>query len=158
MNLTLQEAQEELYIVNQKLDKINGRTDYTDLVAKSFPLGMVGGSGRNVASLNRKREASLEKTISNAVIATTLYKRQSELETHIKDIENNGPAKRAAKKEETNKLLAQYWLSLKAGDFIDIGNGKTLISKKNKKSLETGSGCKWTVSEIIGREAAKLIL
>lgn len=154
----IQALNAELTVINKKIESIEGRTDYTDRVAASFPLGMVGGSGKNTAYLNRKREQSIEKTVVNAVIACKLYKEREAIKAKIKDIENDGEAKRAAQKEKNIHSLVQYWVSIKKGDTIDIGgNAPVIVTKKNAKSLETGSGCKWTAAEIIGKEAAKIL-
>ncbi len=130
---------------------------YTAQVARSFHLGMVGGSGRNVSKLNRRRGAELDRTIDRAVVLTKLYAERNTIEAKIKDLENDGPAKRAAKKEERNRLMAEWWKQLKVGDDIAIRRDPVLITKKNAKSCETGSGCKWTAKEIIGKEAAALL-
>ncbi len=148
----------ELATVTQRIDKIHGHTDYTDRVAASFHLGMVGGSGRNTASLNRKRERALDKTIDNAKICVQLYKQRNALTAQIADIENNGEEKRRLQKERLNAARVVYWNEIKVGDKIDIGgNYPAEVTKKNAKSLETGTGCKWTAAEIIGKEAAQLI-
>lgn len=154
---TLTDYRAELLAVKTKIQRLTPKDSHIDALSNSFHLGRVGGSGRNNCRLNKRREAYLGKTISAAKELSDLYKEQNYLEARIKDLEEGGPAKRAAKKAETNRLLAEYWKNLKAGDYIDIGNGKTLVSKKNAKSLETGPGCKWTAAEIIGREAAALL-
>lgn len=155
--MSLEEMKDRLGIVNFKIDKLHGITDETDRVAQSFHLGMVGGSGKTVHKLNRIRERSLDKTIANAKIACELYKERDTLQAQIRDIESGAKERREQKKRDSLPLLAEYFRNLKAGDFIDIGNGKTLITKKNAKSIETGSGCKWTAQEIIGKDAATLL-
>jgi hypothetical protein len=149
----------ELCETNRRIDKINNVSDYTDAVLKSFHLGMVGGSGKNNYKLNKKREASLNKTIDNAKIITVLYKKQGELEAKIKDIEMGGPEKRAERVKTKNQMFAEYWKNLKVGDELKVGNpsGNPIIVKKNSKSCETQGGCKWSAWEIIGKEAANLI-
>lgn len=54
---------------------------------------------------------------------------------------------------------AEYWRRLKVGDELNIGNsnGNPIIKTKNRLSVITTTGTKWTASEVIGREAAKLI-
>lgn len=132
---------------------------YTAQVSKSFHLGMVGGSGRNTARLNRIRGNELDKTIDRAVILTGLYKKRDELERSINYIESGKRDADLKKKDERAMFMANYWKQLKAGDEVAIGiTGVTaIITKKNAKSLETGSGCKWTVAEIIGKKAASLL-
>ena len=149
----------ELTEVLNKIESLERQQNggYTSRVAKSFHLGMVGGSGRNVHGLNKRRGAELDRTIEKAVILCELYKKRNSLQTRIEYIESGKRDADEKKKADSLVLLAEYWKGLKAGDFIDIGNGKTLITKKNAKSLETGSGCKWTASEIIGKKASALL-
>ena len=131
---------------------------YTSQVAKSFHLGMVGGSGRNTARLNARRGAELDKTIDRAEILVALYGRRNALQTRIEYIESSKRDEDIKKKEAGLIALAEYWKKLKAGDSVDIGaNSPALITKKNAKSLETGIGCKWTAAEIIGKKAAALL-
>lgn len=132
---------------------------YTAQVAKSFHLGMVGGSGRNTHRLNQRRANELDKTIDRAVILTGLYKKRDELQKSIEYIESGKRDADLKKRDEKAVLMANYWKQLKAGDEVAVGitGNTTIITKKNAKSIETGTGCKWTASEIIGKEAAKLI-
>lgn len=132
---------------------------YTAQVAKSFHLGMVGGSGRNTARLNRIRGNELDKTIDRAVILTGLYKKRDDLQRNIDYIESGKRDADLKKKDEKAVLMANYWKQLKAGDKVAVGitGNTTTITKKNAKSIETGSGCKWTAAEIIGKKAAQLL-
>lgn len=134
---SLETLKSKLAQVQYKISKIEGVRYYTDKVAESFHLGMVGGSGRNTARLNQRREADLEKTISNAVALQPLYRERSLLEYKIKDIESGGAANREEKKKQSYILLAQYWNNIKAGDKLDIGgNAPVEVTKKSRKSLE----------------------
>lgn len=149
----------ELSEIEAKINNL-GRLEnssYTSQVSKSFYLGMVGGSGRNTYRLNQRREREMDKPIERAKILVELYKKRDNLKASILYIESGKRDQDKIKKDQTNIKLADYWKSLKAGDFIDIGNGKTEITKKNAKSLETGSGCKWYAAEIIGKKAAALL-
>lgn len=155
---TLTELNAELSVVNAKIKRLTPSDDYFNRLSSSFHLGMVGGSGRNVRSLNRRRERSLDKTIDNAVILTGLYRERDLLENKIKDIEDGGPGKRAEARKKGAELRAEYWRMLKVGDELEVGgNTKPVITKKNKKSCETGIECKWTAAEIIGKDAAALL-
>lgn len=161
MTQNIEQIETSLKMVLQRIEKLEREQNggYTASVAKSFHLGMVGGSGRNTARLNRRRENELDKTIQRAKILCQLYGQRNALQVQIKDIQDNGPEKRAIKKAETLKKLAEYFTQLKAGDKVDIGgNSPVIITKKNKKSIETGNRCKWTAAEIIGKEAAALII
>jgi len=157
----LEDLKYRLSAVNQKISKINGldKNSHTAQVANSFYLGMVGGSGRNNNSLNKKRERDLNKTIDNAIILTALYKDRSDFEKKINYIESGQKEKDEAKKITRSEALAIYWKNLKAGDILDVGNsnGNPTILKKSLKSVTTIGGCKWTAIEIIGKNAAQLL-
>lgn len=150
----------ELSEVNKKIERMEASQNggYTAQVAKSFHLGMVGGSGRNTHRLNQRRAYELDKTIDRAKELVALYGKRNGLEAKIKYIESGQREIDAQKKEDTARFMAEYWKWLKVGDQIDIGgNSPALITKKNAKSLETGIGCKWTAAEIIGKKAAALL-
>ncbi len=156
---TLQ-MQMELHDIEKKIEQLERAQNggYTTQVAKSFHLGMVGGSGRNTHRLNQRRANELDRTIDRAVILTGLYGKRNGLQARIKYIESGQREKDQQKKENTAVLMAEYWKGLKAGDKIDIGaNAPVTITKKNLKSIETGTGCKWTAAEIIGKKAAALL-
>lgn len=148
----------ELKEVEKKIEQLERAQNggYTAQVAKSFHLGMVGGSGRNVRGLNKRRGQELDRTIDRAVILCELYKKRNGLKARIEYIESG---KRDADKSKAANLdikMAEYWKNLKVGDKLIMAND-AIITKKNAKSCETESGCKWTVAEVIGRKAAKLI-
>lgn len=155
---TIEELKARLIIVNSRIKKLEGVTDYTDRVASAFYLGMVG-SGRNTARLNRRRENSLDATIKRAAILVPLYTEQKNLERSIEDIESGKAEKRELNVIQRRQAMAEYWRRLKPGDELNIGNpnGNPTIKRKNRLSVETTSGTKWTAAEVIGREAAKLI-
>lgn len=154
---TIEDYQRELAVVLQKLKPFEAPDNsYTAQVARSFHLGMVGGSGRNTHRLNKIREREMEKSIADARAHTDLVKERNWLEAQIKDLEEDGPAKRLQKRQERNQLLAEYWNNLKVGDQVDVGNMITIV-KKNSKSLISDGNCKWSAAEIIGREAAALL-
>jgi len=150
----------ELADILKKIESLERQQNggYTAQVAKSFYLGMVGGSGRNTHRLNQRRANELDRTIDRAVILTGLYGKRNGLQTRIKYIESGQRDIDQKKKEQGTILMAEYWKGLKVGDKIDIGgNSPATITKKNAKSIETGTGCKWTATEIIGKKAASLL-
>lgn len=161
--MNTQDLRAELIEVNAKIKKLTPYDSHVDAVGKAFHLGTVGGSGRNNYRLNKRREVYLDRIIDAAVKLAPLYNRRDHLEKLIEDIESGEYQKRVdankVKKEALIKAKVAYWNSLKPGDLLNIGNsnGNPVITKKNKKSVETGSGCKWTAVEIIGREAASLL-
>lgn len=158
----LTEYKWKLELVLSKIRKIGGGTQYTELLAKSFHLGTVGGSGRKIHSLNRRRERDIEKTVSNAIKLSPLYKERDRLEKFIENIESGeyeiSIQQKIERKKSENERLFEYWNNLKAGDKVDVGgNSPAIVVKKNKKSIVTDGNCTWTVAEIIGKEASKLI-
>lgn len=150
----------ELHDINKKIESLERQQNggYTAQVTKSFHLGMVGGSGRNTHRLNKRRANELDRTIDSAVILTGLYGKRSGLERQIKYIESGQRERDQQKKQTDTELRAEYWKRLKVGDKLIIGgSNEPIITKKNAKSCETGSGCKWTAAEIIGKKAAALL-
>jgi len=65
--------------------------------------------------------------------------------------------KRAATAKHNKELsIVKQWMALKPGDMVDVGgNGKVAIAKKNRKSIETEGGAKWTITELLGIESKK---
>jgi hypothetical protein len=148
----------DLSVINQKINKISPKDSYLDAVSRSFPYGVgFGGSGKG--SLNARKERHLDKLIDASIELTKLYKERDNVEQKIKDIESGEVERRAERVKTRNEKLAEYWNGLKVGDELNIGNtnGNPIILKKSQKSVLTTSGTKWTVQEVIGKEAAKLI-
>ena len=116
---------------------------------------MVGGSGKQTVKLNARREASIDKTVKNAVEYTRLAAEIKTVEHKIYLLENAGQIQE--RKEMQYRAQVAYWNSLKEGDKVILWTGQQCtIIKKSKKSLYTGSG-KWTAAEIIGKNAAALL-
>jgi type IV secretory pathway VirB4 component len=154
----------ELATIKARIEKVTPRDSYIDNLP--FHLGMVGGSGKNVRRLNKRKEAYLDRTIKASRILTELYNKQNYIEAQIKkieqeqrDIESGAAAAREERRKQKIQNLVIYWNGLKPGDELPIGNpnGNPVITKKNKKSVETGSGCIWKAVEIIGKDAAALL-
>lgn len=58
---------------------------------------------------------------------------------------------------DAEKELVRRWMNLKVGDKIDIGgNQPAEITKKNRKSVETGSGAKWTFGELYSIDSKRV--
>lgn len=157
----LAEKSERLAMVEGKISKLNGGS-YTQEVSKHFYLGMVGGSGKNTYSLNKRREAELHKSIENSRELVKLYNERDGLQSIIEKIKSGEYQKALETKEEKrirlNEALVKYWQNLKVGDKVDIGSKTPIaIKRKNKKSILDENGCNWTAYEIIGAEASKLL-
>ena len=149
--------QQQLSVVQNRIKRLEGVQDITNRLATSFHLGMVGGSGRNTRKLNKKKEAALDKTIDRAKLLTQLYEQERSMQYQIKDLQENGPEKRDTYRKRMAQLRADYWKNLKAGDTITLYTGNQIkITKKNLKSL-VSENCSYSATEIIGKEAAKLL-
>jgi hypothetical protein len=103
----LNQKQTELEVVNKKISTLEGTQYKSDDVAKFFPLGRVGGSGRNTHRLNKQRERDLDKTIENSKKSTELHKHKNRLEIEIKQLIDGtwkSPDQRKQERKERNKL------------------------------------------------------
>lgn len=115
-------------------NKLNGTGDsYLDAVRDSFPLGMVGGSGRNNARLNSRREKAMDKSISQAGENVKQYNKADGYEKEALDmLQGKGTesslADRSAKKETGKKEFARKAIEYKKGDVF----GKNVISSVSK--------------------------
>lgn len=155
----IEELKLELADVNRKIDRLQPNDSYLDAVHRSFPLGMVGGSGRNVRSLNKRRAASMDRSIERSKVLAPLYEKQGNLTRRINDIESGKDEKREENFITRAIAMAKMWKALKPGDELPIGNsnGNPTIKVKNFKSVITTNGTKWTATEVIGKRAAKYI-
>lgn len=88
----LTRLREELADIEAKIARLEGRRTgderYLDDVARAFHLGRVGGSGKRVRALNRRRSRALDATIDRAVAIVPLYKQRDRLQAAISHIEN----------------------------------------------------------------------
>lgn len=67
--------------LQEKYDKINNTSYYSDQLAKSFPMGRVGFESKRLTKL---RDADLDRTITNAVTSIEIKKQIGYLENRIK--------------------------------------------------------------------------
>jgi len=161
INPEIATMQSELIQIESRIKTLEAadNNSYTAQVAKSFHLGMVGGSGRNTYRLNKRRESELSRTMDRAKILVELYGKRDDLKTKIEYIQSGKRDAAKAKEQSRDELRAEYWRGLKAGDELNIGNsnGNPVILKKSQKSVLTTTGTKWTAAEIIGKKAASLL-
>lgn len=151
----LQSAKTELESVLARISRLEAIRHPSDEIVKYFHLGMVGGSGKNTAKLNRRKEAAMDWSMQVAKDLVELYNQRDKLARLIQDIESGEYQRRADLKEKIIAAKVSYWRNLKAGDSVDLGgNYPVIVVKKNAKSFTSDGGVKWTASEIIGREAA----
>lgn len=155
----LNDLKAQLIEVNNRITKLQPNDSYFESLSRSFHLGMVGGSGRNTRKLNKRREASINKSLDNAKALCELYTKRDNLTKRIEDIESGKDEQRQQTAIAMRLKRVEMWRNLKAGDELPLGNsnGNPTILKKSAKSVTTTNGTKWTVTEIIGREAAKLL-
>lgn len=73
--------QEQLKYIQERLDRLLPQHD--DGLSTHFHLGMVGGSGRNVRRLNRRRGRALERHITRSVGAAPLILKKQRIEQEI---------------------------------------------------------------------------
>ncbi len=106
----LTRLRQELAAVQEKIarleDQCTGDERYLDDVSRSFPLGRVGGSGKAVRSLNRRRAHALDATIDRAVAIVPLYKQRDRLEAAIAQIELGRPTGKSADTERSSPSYA----------------------------------------------------
>ena len=161
--MQLDELKSELNLINQKIERIEAadKNSYSAQMARTFHLGMVGGSGnkKNIHKLNARREKDMNKSIAQAKVNCAFYDRKGLLEKMILDIESGADVKRQTDKDNGNINMAKWWKSLKAGDKINLfGNSEIEIKSIRGKTLtSTFMNCKYTANEIIGKAAAKLL-
>lgn len=111
---------EKLARLETRIARTSNCPDPTAAVSSSFHLGMVGGSGRNTVKLNRVREASLERTINNAVAHIAAVKEARWVRGQIRWIEN-GPTRTAAKEAAEQRMTERgrsAVVGLKSGDMV----------------------------------------
>ena len=128
--------QEKLSLVRQRIAKLQGVISAPDPVSKAFPLGRVGGSGPNVASLNRKREATLEKVIDAAVTIKKLHIEEQRLVLRLQEHDPEYQARQAAKadtRESTRIKKEAFIRTLAPGDPIESQYGVGTIVRHNRK-------------------------
>ena len=151
----LQSAKAELESVLARIARLEAIRHPSDEIVKYFHLGMVGGSGKNTAKLNRRKEAAMDRSMQAAKELVALYDQRDKLARLVQDIESGEYERRIALKEKFITAKIRYWKNLKAGDSVDIGgNYPVTVVRKNAKSFTSEGGVKWTAAEIIGSEAA----
>lgn len=144
----------------------------------SSTLGRTSGSATNPAGDIggiRSRSAKRKNQIFDAHLrACTEYgpakARKEALEAAIADIESGErerrddarEASRPAREEKirnARREAVRRFDALKVGDEFDNGYGKSVITKKNRNSVQSGIGAVWTLKEITGiphKEAEEL--
>lgn len=135
-----EQDQSELATLNASLaaieQKIERKTPPDRLAdVKIFHLGMVGGSGHQVAKLNKRREQEVERLMDAAKELEPLYNERARLLARIDAVKTGQRAKERA--EEARKASIQEEArTLKAGDLVYAGLfGWREVIRANKKSI-----------------------
>ena len=131
-------------------------------ISSQVSVMVAGGSKfkQNHGKRNERLQSAEQKAIvdfnkwnfeaKNNAKAAILRARSAEQVTADEKLIADAAEKKANGKAEAERYLVKKWMNLKVGDQLDIGNknGNPIITKKNRKSVETGSGAKWTFSEL----------
>ena len=128
----------ELADVEDRIARLEAKRP-DDGLGDSFHLGRVGGSGKAVRALDRKRARDLDRTIDLAGELVPLYRERDRLQRKIEDHESGKvEAKRNAKEARAERVR-----NAKVGDrVLDSAFGMVKVARVNRKSLtiETASG------------------
>ncbi len=115
------------------------------------PVGEIGGirsrSRRQKNRIMNQYDKQAKETVSFMDERSRLQKRIANLETK--------PEKEERCFKLDLKRLA-WWDSLKAGDTFQPGNNPLEIKKKNRMSVITANGTKWTIHELTGLSKARI--
>lgn len=122
----------ELEKVEAKISKLTLSDSHLDSVQQHFHLGRVGGSGRNVAKLNARRERFLDKTIDQAREYTSLAAQRSQLLHKIDHIESG----RKEHLERAKNELLEALKHVEPGDaLLDAVYGRVEVVRRNRKTI-----------------------
>lgn len=151
---SLSQLRQELAAVEEKIARLEGRRTgderYLEEVSRSFPLGRVGGSGKAVRSLNRRRTRALDATIDRAVAIVPLYKQRERLQATIARIEAR-PADWQERNHRAELALVLRFTRIQPGHQIDIGgNDPITVVRKSRLSITSAHGVRWSIGEVTG--------
>jgi GGDEF domain-containing protein len=123
-------------------ESIGNMADKTDMPG-TYVTGSSGVSRSRIKKINRQLDRRIDRAVENVKaredLAWVNAKIQSQKDVHKKGIIN----------DEVVSRLDKQFASIKVGDFIDIGGNHPLrVIKKNKKTVVTDQGVKWTANEI----------
>lgn len=130
----------ELKAVENQLSRLLGQQHQPDPLSEHFYLGMVGGSGKPVRALNKRREQALDRTIDRATEIVRLTRRRDDLRARIKGIENR-PVHEAIEAEATRRIEAAV-REAGVGCTVQSPFGPVRVVRINARSatIETASG------------------
>lgn len=169
----LRKSLEGIAVTPRQQDVLNWRIDSfkREYVEKSRPIlraisnqvsSLVAG-GSKFAGTHGKRNSRAQTAEQNANDAFQKWFKgaQDEVRQAVLDartpeqVEADNQAKKDAEESKVQRRataereIVRRFMALKVGDSIDVGgNEPATITKKNRKSVETGSGAKWTFGEL----------
>lgn len=135
--MTLEQLKEKRDKLQRQIDKLHQKDGYLNEVSKHFHLGTVGGSGKNNAKLDQRREASINRSIE----AGKLIKERIDIDKQIEYIESGKQQSREQAKENMQQKLR----SAQVGDLVldsAFGWVKVIRVNKNTLTIQTTSGYK----------------
>lgn len=141
-----EELQADLDTVLSKIARLEPHE--TPGLEQHFHLGMVGGSGHNVAKLNERRMDALERTIDRSVELAPLYRERDRLEKAITFFDER--QERAKKAQEMRAAAQERLRNVKPGQEVILRMGNIVtVRRVNQKSITTTGGSKWSYDELV---------
>lgn len=142
--MTLEQKRDALEV---KLNRLNA--DHERRMETDMPGPFVTGGSNIPASRSRRLDAQLDREINRAVEYVETSKELERIKAKIA-YQNNAPERERIKEIVRAKEESRFE-TIEAGDLIDVGGNSMLrVIKKNKKTVVTDSGSKWTAYEICG--------
>lgn len=132
--------QRELADVERRLARLIEQQERPDEITRYFHLGRVGGSGRNVRALNKRREQALDRDIDTAVTVVKLTELRDSLRARIEAYETR-PMREAAEAEASRRIEAAV-REAGVGCTVQSPYGPVRVVRINAKSatIQTASG------------------
>lgn len=106
------EDQQRLALLRRQRDQLQHRIDRLlprrdDGLTQHFHLGMVGGSGRNVRRLNKRREQQLDALVTRSAKAAPLIQEKQRIEHEIASITSGQAAQQREADRQAQERQAQ---------------------------------------------------
>lgn len=142
-------------ILKFKQDYVKARESVWNAASSAYS-GAVAGQSNLDVRLVARRGTALDK--AESAFSKWLNAESERIESmlgidNLKADEAKRNADKKAETKQTRRINAvKAWMALKPGDVLDVGNtnGNPVVKKKSKLSVETGSGAKWTLKELLG--------
>jgi len=148
--MSIEELQAELAIVLAALER-HYRTALTG--SETNPAGDIGGIR---SRSQRQKNAIFNRYMREATEGVALATQRDNLQRRITILKDMPERERRAHEIAIEKL--EWWDGLKPGDTFTPGNAPLVIARKNRKTLITASGSRWTIEEVTGLSVKQLRL